>query len=144
MTDDRDKAEQLSATKGAIHEIRKLRSKLSELESRPTEPIAIVGMACRFPGGANSPAQYWDLLSNGVDAIGEIPPDRWDADAYYDADPDAPGKMSTRWGGFIANIDKFDPDFFGISDREAATLDPQHRLILEISWEALESSTSSM
>ena len=143
MTDDQDKTDQLSATKRAIHEIRKLRSKVRELESRPAEPIAIVGMACRFPGGANNPAQYWDLLSNSVDAIGEVPPDRWDADAYYDADPDAPGKMSTRWGGFLTNIDKFDPDFFGISAREAATLDPQHRLVLEVGWEALESAGQS-
>ena len=106
--------------------------------SGSAEPIAIVGMACRFPGGANDPASFWRLLCDGVDAIREIPPDRWDADAFYDPDPAAPGKMNTRWGGFLERIDEFDNHFFGISDREAARIDPQQRMLLELAWEALE------
>ncbi len=101
------------------------------------EAIAIVGMACRFPGAPDLKA-YWDLLSGGVDAITEVPADRWDVDHYYDPDPDVPGKMSTRWGGFIDKIDLFDPQFFSISPKEAAELDPQQRLLLELSWQALE------
>jgi len=101
------------------------------------EPIAIIGMACRLPG-AQDLAAYWELLSEGRDAITEVPSDRWDADAYYDADPTVPGKMKSRRGGFIADVVGFDPGFFGISPREAKELDPQQRLALELSWEALE------
>jgi acyl transferase domain-containing protein/aryl carrier-like protein len=102
------------------------------------EPLAIVGIGCRFPGGADSPAQFWRLLRDGVDAIGPVPADRWNADALYAEDPQTPGKMSTRWGGFIGGLDRFEPSFFGISPREAASLDPQQRLLLEVASEALE------
>src|SRR5712691_9020670 len=102
------------------------------------EPIAIVGMGCRFPGGADSPAGFWELLRAGMDAVREVPPDRWDIDAYYDPDPTVVGKMATRWGGFLDQVDQFDPEFFGISPREAARMDPQHRLLLEVAWEAIE------
>lgn len=102
------------------------------------EPIAVVGIGCRFPGDASGPDAYWDLLAAGRDAITEIPPDRWDADEYYDSDPLAPGRMSSKWGGFISDVAGFDADFFGISPREAEAMDPQQRLMLEVAWEALE------
>ncbi|MEU8547597.1 type I polyketide synthase [Streptomyces roseoverticillatus] len=101
------------------------------------EPIAIIGMGCRFPRAGN-PEEFWQLLLDGVDAISEVPPDRWNADELYDADPAAPGKMITRWGGFLDGVDRFDREFFGISPREASAVDPQQRLLLEVAWEALE------
>ncbi|MEM9218566.1 MAG: SDR family NAD(P)-dependent oxidoreductase [Cyanobacteria bacterium P01_F01_bin.150] len=103
-----------------------------------TDPIAIVGMGCRFPGGITSPKEFWHLLQEGRDARSEIPADRWNVEAYYDPDPNTPGKYITRHGHFVTAIDHFDPDFFGISPREAVAIDPQHRLLLETSWEALE------
>jgi amino acid adenylation domain-containing protein/thioester reductase-like protein len=102
------------------------------------EPIAIVGLSCRFPGAPN-PAAFWELLRNGVDAISEVPSDRWNVDAFHSESPD-PGKVTTRWGGFLSDVDLFDPHFFGISPREAARMDPQQRLLLEVSWEALENA----
>ncbi|MEW6735025.1 MAG: type I polyketide synthase [Acidobacteriota bacterium] len=101
------------------------------------EPIAIIGLGCRFPG-ANSPADFWQLLINGVDAITEVPSDRFDIDAYYDPNPATPGKIVTRYGGFLEQVDKFDPYFFSISPREAGQMDPQQRVLLEVAWEALE------
>lgn len=99
-------------------------------------PIAVVGMGCRFPG-AESLEEFWHLLEDGTIATGEVPPERWDIDAYYDVN-DSPGMMNTRWGGFLSGIDQFDAEFFGIAPREADYIDPQHRLLLEVSWEALE------
>ena len=101
------------------------------------EPIAIIGIGCRFPG-ANDPAAFWQLLRDGVDAIREVPADRFDLSAFYDPDPAIPGKMNTRWGGFLGQVDQFDPNFFGISPREALRMDPQQRLLLEVTWEALQ------
>ncbi len=102
------------------------------------EPIAVVGIGCRFPGDVAGPGAYWEFLANGSDAIGEVPPDRWDADAFYDPDPFAPGRMASKWGGFLSDVAGFDADFFGISPREAEAMDPQQRVLLEVAYEALE------
>ncbi|MDZ8033647.1 type I polyketide synthase [Nostoc sp. DedSLP04] len=126
--------------KDAVLEIREQKAKLNALLSAKTEPIAIIGMGCRFPGGANDPEMFWQLLYQGKDAIAEVPGDRWDINAYYHPDPDAPAKMNTRYGGFVNNPQEFDPHFFGISAREAISLDPQQRLLLEVTWETLEAA----
>jgi acyl transferase domain-containing protein/acyl carrier protein len=106
-----------------------------------SEPIAIVGMACRFPGGADSPARFWQLLIDGEDAIRELSRDGLEIDRFYDPTPRTPGRMASRWGGFLDGIELFDPGFFGISPREAATVDPSQRLLLETAWEAFEDAT---
>lgn len=120
-----------------------MKKDLGERNSTPPpcsfgEPIAIIGIGCRFPGGANSPDSFWKLLCDGVDAVTEVPADRWNMDKFYDPDPGKPGKSYARHGGFIQGVDLFDPEFFGISHREAARMDPQQRLLLEVTWEALE------
>ena len=102
------------------------------------EPIAIVGIGCRLPGGADNPARLWALLQEGFDAIGPIPAERFDVDALFAERPATPGHIMSRWGGYLSGIDQFDADFFGISPREAERLDPQQRLLLEVTWEALE------
>jgi acyl transferase domain-containing protein/acyl-CoA synthetase (AMP-forming)/AMP-acid ligase II/NADPH:quinone reductase-like Zn-dependent oxidoreductase/acyl carrier protein len=105
-----------------------------------SEPVAIVGIGCRFPGGADDPDTFWALLLEGRDAVSEVPADRWPVDDYTDEDPSAPGKTNTRWGGFIGGIDQFDPRFFGISPHEAECMDPQQRLLAEVAWEAIENA----
>jgi acyl transferase domain-containing protein/acyl carrier protein len=117
-----------------------LNTRLERLEQRSADPIAVIGIGCRFPGGANDPDSFWRLLIEGRDAIVEVPPGRWDIDALYDPDPGSTGKMNTRWGGFLDGIDQFDPEFFGISPREATGMDPQQRVLLEVAWEALENA----
>ncbi|MGI9180911.1 MAG: type I polyketide synthase, partial [Longimicrobiaceae bacterium] len=124
----------------ALLAINKLQAKVAALESGRGEPIAVIGLACRFPGRANGPDAFWRLLRDGVDAVTEIPPSRFDIEEHFDADPDAPGKSYSRWGGFIEDVDRFDPHFFGISPREAVGIDPQHRLLLEAGWAAIESA----
>ncbi|MEO0835341.1 MAG: type I polyketide synthase [Cyanobacteria bacterium J06642_3] len=129
--------------KDALVQMRKMRSKLESLEQEKYEPIAVIGMDCRFPGRADNPDAYWEMLCQGVDGIVEVPPSRWDLDQYYDSNPDAPGKMYVRYGGFVEDVDRFEPQFFGISPREAAAIDPQQRLLLEVSHNALENAGQS-
>jgi len=122
----------------ALQALEKLQSELALTRQAQSEPIAIVGMGCRFPANASTPDEFWSLLTHGVDAIRELPPGRWNLDSVYSPHPDEPGKMYCRFGGFLDSVDGFDADFFGISPREAKSMDPQHRLLLEVSWEALE------
>ncbi|HBQ98708.1 MAG TPA: short-chain dehydrogenase, partial [Cyanobacteria bacterium UBA11691] len=133
-------SQKLSNEQRLLLKLKQATAKIQEIRAAATEPIAIIGMSCRFPGGASTPEAFWDILQNGVDAIAEVPKDRWHLDDYYDPDPDAPGKMSTCHGGFIDRVQEFDANFFGISPKETIHLDPQHRLLLEVSWEALEYS----
>ncbi|MEO8620329.1 MAG: type I polyketide synthase, partial [bacterium] len=104
----------------------------------PDEPIAIVGIGCRLPGGANDPDGFWRIVRDKIDTVGDVPPDRWSVDAYHDPDGKRPGSITSRRGAFLHGIDLFDPAFFGISPREATRIDPQHRLLLEVAWEAME------
>ena len=116
-------------------------SRTEELESVRSEAIAVIGMAGRFPGGANDPDQLWDFLMAGGDAAGPVPPERWDAARFYDPSPDAPGKTNAERANFLAvPVDLFDAQFFGISAKEAIGLDPQQRLLLEVAWEAVENA----
>jgi phthiocerol/phenolphthiocerol synthesis type-I polyketide synthase C len=122
----------------ALAAVRDLRARLAAADRANAEPIAVVGIGCRFPGGASGPDAFWRLLRDGVDAVGEIPPARWDAAAHHDRDPDAPGKIATRQGAFLEDVDRFDAAFFRIAPRETVHLDPQQRLLLEVAWDALE------
>lgn len=108
------------------------------LRAANATPVAVIGMACRLPGGIDSPQGLWEALLRGDDFVGEIPADRWDADLYYDPEPGVPGRSVTRWGAFLDDVGGFDCDFFGMTEREAIAVDPQHRLLLETSWDAVE------
>ncbi|WAN69216.1 SDR family NAD(P)-dependent oxidoreductase [Moorena producens JHB] len=125
--------------KMASEKIANLEKELEGFKSKNQfESIAIIGMGCRFPGGADNPESFWTLLSQGINAISEIPSERWNIDQYYDPNPETPGKMYTRYGGFVGQLQEFDSHFFNIAPIEAISLDPQQRLLLEVSWEALE------
>ncbi|MBI9089232.1 MAG: aminotransferase class III-fold pyridoxal phosphate-dependent enzyme [Desulfobacterium sp.] len=126
----------LEKLKKASEKIRALMAEVAVFKD--TGPVAVIGMGCRFPGGADTPEKFWELLATGKDAITKVPPGRWDSDLYYDAHPHAPGKSYARHGGFLDNIDQFDNVFFGIPPAEARAMDPQHRLLLEVTHEALE------
>src|SRR5262245_50929613 len=121
----------LSAEKRALLAARLKGAASSAPAAEPSAPIAIIGIGCRLPGGATSPEKLWQLLVDGQDLVGDIPADRWNAEALYDADVSAVGKAATRWGAFLEGIDRFDAEFFGIAPREAERMDPQQRLFLE-------------
>ncbi len=137
MTEFLERIKQLSPQRLTLLAL-ELKGKLDAAQAAGSEPLAIVGMSCRFPGDADSPEAYWSLMEAGRDAIGEVPKDRWDNDAFFDPDPEAKGRVATRFGGFLSRIDLFDAALFGISPREALSMDPQQRLLLEVAWEALE------
>ncbi|EAZ91776.1 type I polyketide synthase [Crocosphaera chwakensis] len=140
MNSQNNQSKQLSPLQKAALAVKEMRTKLEKMERLQSEPIAIVGMGCRFPGGINSPAAFWEGLCQGIDAITDIPENRWNIDAYYDNNPDTPGKSYSKRGGFIDKVDEFDGAFFGLSPREINPMDPQQRLLLEVSWEALENA----
>jgi len=126
----------------ALRKIDDLSARLEIAEKGDVEPIAVVGMGCRLPGGVNNPAQYWRLLQDGGNGIVRVPAVRWDADAYFCEDYTVPGTICSREGGFLTSWqpDEFDAEFFEVSPREAAGMDPQQRLLLEVAWEALENA----
>lgn len=138
MTSNGKSNTEMSPMKQALQAIKQLQTRISELENGRNEPIAVVSMACKFPGNINNTRDLWDRLLKSHDAIIEVPANRWNADEFFDPDPEVPGKMYTKLGGFLEEIDQFDPSFFGISPREAASMDPHQRLLLQTTWEAFE------
>ncbi len=124
----------------ALSKIRALKNQVQTLQSSQTQPIALVGIGCRFPGNANNADEFWQLILSGTCAVGEVPPERWDGDTFFSDDPETRGTMYTNAGGFIHDVDRFDPAFFGLTPREAEAMDPQQRLLLEVAYESLENA----
>jgi len=128
----------------AVLAINNLEVKLKDKENERHEPIAIIGMGCRFPQGGNTPEDFWELIKDGIDCVTEVPSNRWSAKDYFDSNPETPGKIYSKYGSFLDGIDQFDAHFFGISAREAQAIDPQQRLLLEVTWEALENAGKTL
>ena len=129
----------LSAARLALA-VRRFKEERSDFAILQAEPLAVIGIGCRLPGDVRTPEDCWRVLAHGIDVITEIPADRWNVREYYDPNLQASGKVNTRWGGFVPDTGMFDPVLFGISPREAANIDPQHRLLLEVTWEAIQDS----
>lgn len=140
MSDLAERLAQLTPEQRARLAARVSSARTADASLLPDDAIAIIGMGCRYPGGANSPDAFWELLRNGVDAVTPIPPDRWDGDAFFDPDVEAPGKIAAREGAFLRDVADFDADYFGIAPVEARQMDPQQRLFLEVAVEACESA----
>jgi acyl transferase domain-containing protein len=131
-------SETMTPLQRAFLALEEAETRLAAKQRAAREPIAIIGVACRVPGGGDDPASFWRLMHDGVDAITPVPTDRWDHTALFDPDPATPGRIATRSGGFLRSIDTFDAALFGIAPREAEGMDPQQRLLLEVAWEGLE------
>ncbi|MDQ3787525.1 MAG: polyketide synthase docking domain-containing protein, partial [Actinomycetota bacterium] len=138
MTDQSREQKLVEYLKRVTGDLVEAKERLAAVEAAANQPLAVVGMSCRLPGGGDTPARFWQALTDGVDAMAEVPPDRWRAADYYDPDPTKPGKAYTQRGGFLPDIAGWDAAFFGISPQEALRIDPQHRLLFELVWEALE------
>ncbi|VAW80208.1 Polyketide synthase modules and related proteins [hydrothermal vent metagenome] len=137
MSEEKKVVDYRALMKGALIELEKMQTRLNKLEKKRTEPIAIIGIGCRFSGADNT-TEFWNNLYQATDSVTEAPEERWDTDQYFDPDMDAQGKMYTKSGSFLDQVDQFDPGFFNITPREAVSMDPQQRLLLEVTWESLE------